>query len=273
MTAIEKVIAIAQAEIGYLEKKSNASLDSKTANAGDNNYTKYARDLDKLKVYNGPKNGYAWCAVFVLWCMMQAFGLDTALQMTGQKLGGYGAGCTELAKCYRAMGRFYKSDPKPGDQIFFTQNDGQSFYHTGLVVKVSGGKVYTVEGNTSSAAGVVDNGGAVASKSYSLTYSRIGGYGRPNYSLIQDIQEDDSMTQEKFNEMFHTAMNAYRKGLQDNDCGAWSKDARDWATSAGLITGGGNLTDGTPNYMWADNLTREQAAALFFRFAQMMGKA
>jgi len=39
-----------------------------------------------------------------------------------------------------------------------------------------------------------------------------------------------------------------------------------------LISGGGTLPDGTPNYMWADQLTREQAAALFFRFAKMMGK-
>ena len=39
--AIEKVILIAKNEIGYLEKKSNSQLDSKTANAGSNNYTKY----------------------------------------------------------------------------------------------------------------------------------------------------------------------------------------------------------------------------------------
>jgi peptidoglycan hydrolase-like protein with peptidoglycan-binding domain len=41
--------------------------------------------------------------------------------------------------------------------------------------------VYTVEGNTSSAAGVVANGGAVAKKQYSLSYGRIAGYGRPKY--------------------------------------------------------------------------------------------
>ena len=40
-----KVINIALAEVGYLEKKSNASLDNKTANAGSNNYTKYGRDM------------------------------------------------------------------------------------------------------------------------------------------------------------------------------------------------------------------------------------
>ena len=38
----DRVIAIAQKEVGYLEKKSNKDLESKTANAGKNNYTKYS---------------------------------------------------------------------------------------------------------------------------------------------------------------------------------------------------------------------------------------
>ena len=38
-TAIDAVIRIAQGEVGYLEKASAADLDSKTANAGINNYT------------------------------------------------------------------------------------------------------------------------------------------------------------------------------------------------------------------------------------------
>ena len=45
MRPVERVIAAARAELGYLEKASNAQLDSRTANAGDKNYTKYARDL------------------------------------------------------------------------------------------------------------------------------------------------------------------------------------------------------------------------------------
>lgn len=64
-----------------------------------------------------------------------------------------------------------------------------------------------------------------------------------------------------------------RKELQDNDSGTWSADARDWATSTGLIAGMGAMPNGEQNYAWADLLTREQAAALFYRFAKMMGKA
>ena len=87
------------------------------------------------------------------------------------------------------------------------------------------------------------------------------------------IEEDDDMTEVQVKEICKQVMVESRKELQDNDCGSWSKEAREWATGIGLIAGGGTLPDGQPNYMWADTLTREQAAALFFRFAQMMGKA
>ncbi|MDR2025401.1 MAG: hypothetical protein LBQ71_19650, partial [Hungatella sp.] len=39
-------------------------------------------------------------------------------------------------------------------------------------------KVYTIEGNTSSGAEVIANGGAVCLKEYALINSRIDGYGR-----------------------------------------------------------------------------------------------
>ena len=42
----DKFVNIALAEIGYLEKRSNSQLDSKTANAGSNNYTKYGKWYD-----------------------------------------------------------------------------------------------------------------------------------------------------------------------------------------------------------------------------------
>ena len=53
--------------------------------------------------------------------------------------------------------------------------------HTGLVYDVDNTYVYTVEGNTSGASGVVANGGGVCCKKYKLNYTRIYGYGRPAY--------------------------------------------------------------------------------------------
>ena len=71
MDARQRLLATAIAEVGYLEKKTNKNLDSKTANAGYNNYTKYARDLDAISgFYNGKKQGYAWCDMFVDWCFV-----------------------------------------------------------------------------------------------------------------------------------------------------------------------------------------------------------
>ena len=53
--------------------------------------------------------------------------------------------------------------------------------HIGIVYKVEGGRVYTIEGNTSGGSTVVDNGGGVAYKSYPIGYEKILGYGKPSY--------------------------------------------------------------------------------------------
>ena len=68
----QKVIDIALAEDGYLEKATTEQLDEKTANAGNKNYTKYARDLADVRFFNGRKQGTAWCSVFVAWCFFKA---------------------------------------------------------------------------------------------------------------------------------------------------------------------------------------------------------
>lgn len=177
---VEKLLAIAEAEVGYLEKKTNSSLDDKTTNAGYNNWTKYARDLNKSGYYNGNKNGYAWCDVFVDWCFLQLCNGDAkkAEWMICQT-GDYGAGCGYSMRYYKAKGRFSKT-PMPGDQIFFGSSES-NVAHTGIVYKVDSSRVYTIEGNTSSTAGVVANGGGVFKKSYTRNYNRIVGYGHPYY--------------------------------------------------------------------------------------------
>lgn len=174
----QKVIDIALNEVGYLEKASNSSLDSKTGNAGYNNYTKYARDLNNAGYYNGNKNGYAWCDVFVDWCFYKAYGKSVGQSLECQT-GDLGAGCGFSAQYYKNKGQFYTRNPQPGDQIFFGSSSNVT--HTGLVYAVDSSKVYTVEGNTSGSSGVVANGGGVFKKSYSLSYSKIYGYGRPKY--------------------------------------------------------------------------------------------
>lgn len=175
-----ELVAIARAEIGYLEKKSNANLDSKTGNAGSGNYTKYARDLHNAGYYQANKNGYEWCEMFNDWCHWIASGKDAKLaQEIIFQTGLYGAGCVWSARCYRNAGRWFTS-PKVGDQAYFGNKVGDE-YHTGIVSKVTETKVYIIEGNTSGASGVVSNGGGVCEKVYALGYAKIVGYGRPRY--------------------------------------------------------------------------------------------
>lgn len=188
MNEAQKVIDIALKEVGYIEKKSNSQLDDKTANAGKNNYTKYARDLDNLKdFYNTPKNGYDWCDIFVDWCFVQAFGKERAMELLNQPKKSTGAGCVFSMNFYKQKGQLF-STPKIGDQIFFVNSGGA--YHTGLVYKVDSSRVYTVEGNTKPQNEVVANGGEVCKKSYPLKASYIGGYGRPKYSTSREKKED-----------------------------------------------------------------------------------
>lgn len=178
----QKVIDIALSEVGYLEKATNAQLDDKTANAGSGNFTKYARDLAAVGYFNGKKQGMAWCAVFVAWCFYKAYGKADALKLLCQPTSdNCGAGCRYARNYFQAKGQLHTSNPQPGDMIFFYSADKSQISHTGLVYQVSSSKVYTVEGNTSGASGVVANGGGVCKKSYAMTYARLAGYGRPEF--------------------------------------------------------------------------------------------
>ena len=170
---VEEVLNLARSEIGYHEKASNAYLDDKTANSGSGNWTKYARDLDRLgNFYNTAKNGYMWCEVFVDWLFVTCFGETTGREMICQPLRSAGAGCSGSADYYKSAGRWHNS-PERGDQIFFSYAAGE-VSHTGIVESVGNGQVVTIEGNTTD---------QVGRRSYSLNDGRIYGYGRPRWNL------------------------------------------------------------------------------------------
>ena len=179
MSAIEKLLAVASNEVGYLEKKNGNSLYDKTANAGSSNYTKYGYEMHKLypATMDYPA---AWCDCFVDWCFVQAFGKDMAFKLL-HKFDDY----TVNSAGYYKNNKEWYTTPKVGDQIFF-KNDNGGICHTGLVYAIDNTYVYTIEGNTSSSSGVVANGGCVAKKSYKLNYNKIAGYGRPNYGLVKE---------------------------------------------------------------------------------------
>ena len=173
--AVEKVLAIARKEIGYHEKVSSSGLDDPLANAGGGNYTKYARDLDRIPgFYNGPKQGYAWCDVFYDWLLVAAFGPILAKRLLCQPDNSAGAGCYYSALYFREAGRFYPYNPEPGDQVFFTFQSGE-VSHTGIVEDVHNGSVVTIEGNSSD---------SVVRRSYFTISDQIYGYGRPDWSMV-----------------------------------------------------------------------------------------
>ena len=177
------VVAEARRWIGYLEKKSNDRLDSFTANAGSNNYTRFNRDLISYRRGIGAQP-MQWCGSFVSCVFVYAFGLDAALRLLGGELYCY---TPSGAAAFRKAGRYIRRGagrPRAGDVVFFYSASKGRIGHTGIVEKVSGSYVYTIEGNTSGGSALVTNGGGVAAKKYALTSSYIDGYGRPDYADI-----------------------------------------------------------------------------------------
>ena len=149
---------------GYLEKKSNAYLDDFKKNAGYNNYTKFARDVNS---WGQPGcQGQPWCAEYQFWKLVKILGITKALQIMG---GGF-YNCVSITNHAKAKGTWH-STPKVGALVIFRNGS-----HVADIQSFDSKRIYTNEGNTSSASGVVANGGAVRNKSYAINDSSIDGY-------------------------------------------------------------------------------------------------
>lgn len=102
-----------------------------------------------------------WCACYISYCLAQ---------LPSDKL-------TQDAPRYANVDKFMESfdgaywkttDPTAGDIIFFDWLMGTNPSHVGVVLSVSGDKIYTIEGNSA---------GMIAVRQYSLSDKRIIGYG------------------------------------------------------------------------------------------------
>lgn len=148
----------------YLEKGTLAYLDDFQRNAGYNNYTKFARDVDN---WGQPGcQGQPWCAEFQFWKLVKILGITKALQIMG---GGF-YNCQSITQWAKKNGTWH-STPKDGALVIF--RDGS---HIGSVRSYSNTYIYTNEGNTSSAAGVIANGGSCRNKRYLRSDPVIDGY-------------------------------------------------------------------------------------------------
>lgn len=205
MSEIEKILDIANKEIGYIEKSKvayNANPEviySKTEGAGQDNCTKYAKEMDDLNVYNGKKNFYAWCNVFIDWCFVQALGVDRAREL----LIGFSAGCTQDYNWLKAKGQIV-TDPQKGDLVFFGKTS-----HIGIIEDVRDGRIYTIEGNTSNAAELIINGGTVAKKSYEINSQYIHSFARPKYNEASTVNSEENVVS---NEITYSLIKKGSKG-------------------------------------------------------------
>lgn len=164
---VDVALSIASAEVGTHE--------------GANNHTKYGDEMHRIQPSNMDKNA-PWCDSFVDWviyktCQRFGKGAETAKKVLCGNFDDYTYNSVNL---YKKAGR-WSNTPARGYQIFFGGSG-----HTGLVEKVSGGRVYTIEGNKSDQVKRCD---------YSIGYSTIIGYGMPRYDLITGtVTEESSST-------------------------------------------------------------------------------
>lgn len=155
MNEREAIVAKAVSQIGYKEKGNNDTI---------------------YGAWYG-MNYQPYCMMFVSWCAAQC-GISTG---TIPKLA-YVPYCVDF---YQKQGRYkakgtYK--PQPGDLIIYGSNS-----HIGIVEKVQGNTVFTIEGNTS-ANGNSSNGDGVYRRSRALNDSWIKGYCLPDYKEEEEVE-------------------------------------------------------------------------------------
>lgn len=181
-TTWERCAELMALQSGYMEKATEAMLDSKTANAGSANFTKYARDVNS---WGQPGcQGQAWCAVYQFWIDVNTFGLKAALAHMG---GGF-YNCEEIKKHAKKNGTWH-STPKLGALVIFRNSA-----HIGRVTKFTDALVYTNEGNTSKTDQnvVIANGGMVCDKVYSRNCKDIDGYVWIDYEGVTETKTTET---------------------------------------------------------------------------------
>lgn len=185
--AIEKLLAIARAEIGVKESPAGS-------NKVKYNTWYYGREVSG--------SSYAWCAVFVCWCFVQA-GLRSLIKITG--------GCTTMMNWFKGNGQTI--DPKsaqPRDLVFYQFDTDSYADHIGIVESVTKDGVVAIEGNTSLSSN--DNGGAVMRRS--RKWSQIMAVARPAWP--EDKKEENGMTNEEIKALVKSEVTEAMKEVTAN---------------------------------------------------------
>ena len=182
------------------------------------------------------------------WCAATVSAVGQALGMTDVILPE--CSCPRMIALYDARGQWIEDDayvPQIGDIIMYDWQDTGAGDnrgnpdHVGMVAAVNGTTLTIIEGN---------NGNAVACRTLQVNGRYIRGYCLPDY-----------------------ASKATSNPSAAGDASEWSREAREWAVSIGLFQGAGMLPDGTPDYQWRRQPTREELVEVLHRFAVHIGKA
>lgn len=149
--------------IGYMEHASPDRLNEFTANTGKGGFTIFGA-MTGLQ-------GLPWCATFV-----------HAVVSDPDTLGRPHPGCRVLQRRMRHKGLWRDAAtylPRPGDLCFCSNAGTDRVDHVGIVERVDGSTVTTIDGNSVDPTGVFrpEEGGAVSRRTRQLNDPVIVGYG------------------------------------------------------------------------------------------------
>lgn len=206
-----KVVNLALTQVGVVGGKAS----------GDDKYIEYYNKICGTK-FNVDTT--AWCAIFATWCLRNS-GVSTTICPSF-------AGCTSFRDSYMIPKKIWKLrtsgyTPRSGDLIFFNWNkQTNKLQHVGIVEKVVGNTVYTIEGNSKGSYTTY----GVRHKSYPKTSGYIVGYGALSYEGYSSTNTTTTVATVDFKshiKTFQSWMNKnYSAGLDvDGSFGPASKKA------------------------------------------------
>lgn len=150
---------------GYLEHRSEASLDSPRENTGKGGYTIFAEMVRKN--YGADFQGKSWCVTFL-------FAVHPG--MIGKPCTGVITLARRMIRHLRWRRKTYR--PSRGDLVFLRNSRREVIGHAGIVLSSDETSVTSIEGNAVDPSGVFSpsEGGAVSIRARSRDDFRIVGY-------------------------------------------------------------------------------------------------
>lgn len=124
MTLQEKALQIAIGEIGQEEKPRGSN---------------WGEPVKSYLATVGINFPASWCMAFLVWCFTKA-STELNVPNSAKKTGGV------LDAWNKAKAKYGVTSPQPGD--IFIQDHGHGLGHTGIVERVDGDMLHTIEGNT-----------------------------------------------------------------------------------------------------------------------------